>query len=89
VGALQSLLSWGSSELENSGKIRPEFQDILREAIDFAKENRIMSPEDLAKYESELFAKDKGKGSDGEKGGCPGCKGKGKSAKESIEFAAA
>lgn len=79
AGALHSLLSWGSSELENSGKIRPEFQEILREAISFAKENQIMSPEDLAKYEARLFAGGEGGGS--QEGGGAGCscgkKGKG------------
>ena len=87
VGALQSLLSWGASEKEKSGKIRPEFQEILREAISFAKENRIMSPEDLAKFEARLFG---GKG--GEQGGAGegGKSAKGKpSIKESLQAVAA
>lgn len=91
VGALQSLLQWGSSELEKDGKLRPEFKEILREAIDFAKEKRIMSPEDLAQYESRLLSEGQGQGggagkSEGE-GGCPCHKGKG--VKESLQAAQA
>jgi hypothetical protein len=85
AGALQSLLSWGTSELENSGKLRPEFREILREAIDFAKENRIMSPEALAQYESRFFSEGQEQGAgEGKDGGCS-CHKKGRSLKDSLQ----
>lgn len=67
AGALVSLLSWGLSERQNSGKIRPEFQEILHEAIAFGKEKKLMPEEQLADYESRLFAQD-GQGGEGGKG---------------------
>lgn len=73
AGALQSLLSWGSSELESQGKLRPEFQNILREAIAFAKEQGIMSAEDLAKYEARLLSPSPEGGSSRPSGGCSNC----------------
>jgi hypothetical protein len=88
AGALQSLLSWGSSELENSGKIRPEFKEILREAIDFGKENRIMEADVLAQYESRLLTE--GEGGQGQPGGCSCSKKKGgKSVKDLLQAARA
>lgn len=68
AGALHSLLSWGVAERKKTGKIRPEFQEILREAIDIAKKNRNMSEADLAKYESALFGGGSGEGADKGKG---------------------
>ena len=55
AGALHSLLSWGAAEKRKTGQIRPEFQEILREAIEIAKKNKNMSEEDLKKYEDRLF----------------------------------
>ena len=74
AGALHSLLSWGVAEKQKTGKIRPEFQNILHQAIELAKQNKNMSEEDLAKYEDRLFggddnAKPKGGAAKGGKGG--------------------
>ena len=75
AGALHSLLSWGVAERKKTGQIREEFQSILREAIDFAKKNKNMSEEDLAKYESKLFGGGQeggaGKRGAGKKGSLP------------------
>lgn len=68
AGALHSLLSWGSTEKQKTGQIRPEFQEILHEAIEIAKKNRNMSEEDLKKYEDRLFGNDKAKANDGKSG---------------------
>jgi hypothetical protein len=76
AGALHSLLSWGASELEKDGKIRPEFQEVLRETLAFAKENNLMSAEELAKWEARLFSGGTGgseKGGAAKKGGDDGC----------------
>lgn len=61
AGALHSLLSYGKSELERSGKIRPEFETMLRDAIAFGKENRLMDPASLQKWEALLFGGGGGK----------------------------
>lgn len=62
AGALHTLLSWGVAEKEKTGEIREEFQDILHKAIDFGKKNKVMSAEDLAKYEQRLFTEGNSKG---------------------------
>lgn len=68
AGALHSLLSWGSTEKQKTGQIRPEFQEILHQAIEIAKKNKNMSEEDLKKYEDRLFGDDKAKTNSGKSG---------------------
>lgn len=79
AGALFSLLSWGVAERKKTGKIRPEFQEILRETIEFAKKTGSMSEGDIAKFESELFGGGAGGGADKGKGKGGGTKVKPKS----------
>lgn len=87
AGALVSLLSWGISEKESSGQIRPEFQEILHEAISFGKEKKLMPEAQLADYESRLFAEGDKAGGTGKKdeGGCS-CSKKG-SIKDALQRA--
>ena len=62
VGTLGALLSWARKEKSATGKIRPEFQELLREAIAYARRTHMMKDEDLARIEESLFSTENGEG---------------------------
>ncbi len=68
VGTFGALLSWARKEKSANGKIRPEFQELLREAIAYARRMHMMKDEDLARIEESLFSTGDGEGK-GKKGG--------------------
>ena len=55
VGTFGALLSWARKEKSVNGEIRPEFQEILREAIAYARQVHFMKDEDLDRIEASLL----------------------------------
>lgn len=58
VGAVNTILSWASSELERTGELHPETAAIVRETLERALDWGLLDEETVAKFRERFFPQD-------------------------------